>query len=308
MNFTRYSSSQALSAATYHQEDFFEEALAQALEHLDPQQAVDATYAYRLPQQVAVECRRLAGTRGQAWPSAGSAGMSIMSTALVDLLSPTPAPGHSVLDNALKHTDRIFVDALSEAGMSGRIVALLQNWISVHQQARELHHQNTVARLLGEFEDRLSHGHAAPEPAPEVGLGDPMDSLGAKEMGAQLGAVSDETVRLRERGGELFSVMPVGRKRGREYPVFQSWVGITGAPLKQVLVALTGLSTTDMHGFFAGVSEFLAGLTPVEAMMGALVQQRPLSPEAQELLRATKSDRMGAVLQAARSLVALRAV
>ena len=46
---------------------------------------------------------------------------------------------------------------------------------------------------------------------------DPLHGLAATELGAALGDLSDETVRQRERAGELFSVLRPGRKRGREY-------------------------------------------------------------------------------------------
>lgn len=54
---------------------------------------------------------------------------------------------------------------------------------------------------------------------------DPMRMLTPIQAGRELG-ILDDMVRLRERGKFLFSVMPPGKLRGREFPAFQTWPGI----------------------------------------------------------------------------------
>jgi hypothetical protein len=100
--------------------------------------------------------------------------------------------------------------------------------------------------------------------------------LSAAGLGRELGGLSDETVRQRERKGELVSVLRPGRKRGREYPVFQTGPGIAGSPLTQVLAARESASGTAAYGFFTSPSDLLGGLTPIEALTGKLTNPHDL--------------------------------
>jgi hypothetical protein len=122
-----------------------------------------------------------------------------------------------------------------------------------------------------------------------------------------MGGLSDETVRQREKAGELFSVLRPGRKRGREYPAFQAWPGIAGPVLAQVLGTLGQISATDVFGFFAVENDLLGQVTPVEALMGQLARTRTLESETNELLKSPIQDRLSAVLKAAEAHAALRA-
>lgn len=63
---------------------------------------------------------------------------------------------------------------------------------------------------------------------PEILGDDPMRGFYAVELGSSLGSPSDETVRQRERAGELFSVLRPGRGLCREYPAFQAWPATPG--------------------------------------------------------------------------------
>lgn len=58
--------------------------------------------------------------------------------------------------------------------------------------------------------------------------------MGTAEDFAAALEVSAETVRRRTLARTLLAVLGPGRKRGREYPMFQAWSGIAGAPLEAV--------------------------------------------------------------------------
>jgi hypothetical protein len=188
------------------------------------------------------------------------------------------------------------LDSLMDLKVDAR---LLQLNLEGTQQARvpaELHRDTPAVA-----------GKAAPT------LSDPAEPLSATQLGRALGNLSDETVRLRERSGELFSIMREGRKRGREYPAFEAWPGVAGAPLKQVLKALGlpgGASSTVAYGFFMSPTEMLSGLTPVEALCGALISTsmpREVDALAQTLLRASSNERLKAVVHAAEAVAAIQA-
>lgn len=135
---------------------------------------------------------------------------------------------------------------------------------------------------------------------------DPMNGLSAAELAEALD-ISIEELRRREQAGELFSVLRPARRRGREYAAFQAWPGVAGAPLQCVMKTLGGLESTDRYGFFAGVTDLLLGLTPVEVLSGRALSARKLGPEARLLLRASMQTRLHAVVSAAEALVHLRA-
>lgn len=130
---------------------------------------------------------------------------------------------------------------------------------------------------------------------------DPARGLSATEMARQLN-VSDETVRNREQAGELFSFLRTGRKRGREYPVFQAWKGIAGEPLKRVLAALGRPDGATAYAFFTSPQDTLAGLSPVEALLGAT--GREVSPEARAFLSGPAEQRLHTVVDAAETYAA----
>ena len=135
---------------------------------------------------------------------------------------------------------------------------------------------------------------------------DPFEPLSAAEMGVRLHLVA-ASVRLREQAGDLFSTLPPGRERGREYPAFQAWPAIAGAPLRQVLQALGQPDGPTAWGFFSSTSPELEQLTPVEVLSGRLVRARTISDSAQALLGAHVDVRREVVQGAAQAFAAVRA-
>lgn len=131
---------------------------------------------------------------------------------------------------------------------------------------------------------------------------DPAEAVGAAELGALLG-VSDETVRNREQAGELFSILRPGRKRGKEYPAFQAWEGIAGEPLKQLLDALRRPTGPGAYAFFTSPQATLAGLSPIEALLG-FCRAQGVSDEVREFLGKSEPQRLAAVIAAARTYAA----
>jgi len=220
----------------------------------------------------------------------------------------TPVEGKSdrrvrsnVLEEALKQNTQAHVDALSRAGLSTPVLELLQSWVEVTVDARVLQRQLELKRAI----DSAQAGARAP--VLSLTLGDPSEPLSAAELGQALGGLSDETVRQRERAGELFSVLRPGRKRGREYPAFQAWPGIAGEPLAKVLDALRSVSTSAAYGFFTSPTDLLAGLTPIEATLGRLTSARALDADATDLLAAAPDLRLAAVMKAAEAYAASQA-
>jgi len=129
---------------------------------------------------------------------------------------------------------------------------------------------------------------------------DPSEPLSASALGERL-YVGEEQVLAREASGELFSIVRPARMRGREYPAFQAWPGIAGAPLAQVLKVLGAPATGGpaAYGFFISKSDLLADLTPIEVMVGRLTLPREVDLLAQQLLAFTQIIRFDAVMGAA---------
>jgi hypothetical protein len=206
----------------------------------------------------------------------------------------------NVLDEALKQNTQAHVDALSRAGLSAPVLELLQSWVEVTVDARVVQRQLELKRATSVH----TEGRAQ---APSLAVVDPIEPLSAAELGQALGGLSDETVRQRERAGELFSVLRPGRKRGREYPAFQAWPGIAGEPLTKVLVTLRPSSASAAYGFFTSPTDLLAGLTPIEATLGRLTSARALDADATDLLAAAQAVRIAAVMKAAEAYAASQA-
>lgn len=207
------------------------------------------------------------------------------------------------IDDALQQASKANLDALQEqSGLPISALNLLQAWMDMSVEARVLKQQLEVERaaslLQASADDARQRVHAA----------DPTELLPAPDMGKALGGLSDETVRQREKAGELFSILRPGRKRGREYPAFQAWPGVGGAPLQKVLAKLRAWPTitgADTYGFFSTPTELLGGLTPIEALIGALSPSaRPVGDGARNLLAAPDESRLDAVLQAAEAFIA----
>lgn len=220
----------------------------------------------------------------------------------VDLHTARTAPG---VRQALERVNQRYRDLLvDQAGLSARMVEILDEWLEVKAEAHALQRDLERARVA------LATPIAAPMSAVTV-AGDPMAPLSAAELGGHL-HIGDEAVRHRERAGELFSVLRPGRKRGREYPAFQAWPEMAeetspaGAVLHQVLREL-GAPKTDgaaLYGFFAARNDLLGDLTPVEVLAGHLCTPRALDDELAQLLASPAERRVLAVVSAARAYAA----
>lgn len=134
-------------------------------------------------------------------------------------------------------------------------------------------------------------------------FGDPVAPLSAIELGRSLG-LGDESVRERERAGTLFSILRPATKRGSEYPAFQAWPGIAGEPLERALTALAPADGAGAYGFFTSVTDLLAGLSPIEVLLGKPLTTREFDADATRLLNAPGEDRLVAVEKAAAATAA----
>ena len=204
----------------------------------------------------------------------------------------------SLIEDAIRKTSEAHAKALCQAGVPLAVLELLQSWVEVTVDARVVQRQIQLRSAIEDVQEDVAQRERQ---APSA---DPAQPLSAVELGQALGGLSDETVRLRERAGELFSVLRPGRKRGREYPAFQAWQDIAGKPLAQVLAALGPASGTAAYGFFTSPTDLLGGLTPIEALTGKLTNPRDFEPEVQELLSAGAVERLKGVEEAARAYAA----
>jgi hypothetical protein len=218
------------------------------------------------------------------------------------------ARDHAPIEAALTKAQAAFGAALEETGLSPRAVALLQAWVDMTADTRALQQQIAMRRAELSGADRAT----SPE-TPLVAPGDPVAPLSAAEMGQALG-LHEQSVRTRERAGELFAILRPGRKRGGEYPAFQAWPGIAGEPLAKTLAALASgqpvgmrAASTLAYTFFTSRTELLGGLTPIEVLLGRLTQARVLEAEVQALLGAPAAERLEAVVRAAQTAAAVDA-
>lgn len=199
-----------------------------------------------------------------------------------------------IIEHGLKALDEAHRAALQDAGLSSQVIDLLKSWLDATVETRllqrdiELSRTAAVGDAIGEVESQK----AAPR--------DPLRALSADELGSDMG-VSGETVRLREKGNELFSILRPGRKRGREYPAFQAWPGIVGTPLKQILAQLKPSDAFGAYAFFSSPNELLLGLTPIEVLSGSVTKTRSVTLDARNLLASPEEDRLNAVREAART-------
>jgi len=112
--------------------------------------------------------------------------------------------------------------------------------------------------------------------------------------------VSDQTVRNLEKEDRIFSVLPLGRQRGRLYPAFQLREGIVGEPLRAVLKEFLDQGGAVRYQFFSAPNQLLDGLTPVQVLAPQpYVGSTPgyLS----KLLLMEEDGRLDAVIKAART-------
>ena len=264
-------------------QDNLEQAVAGALANLKPGRS-GAAAAYKEVQRLVLENAVLTELSPQVSPKAAAAVVEHLRSNLID--------------EALKKSTRAHKEALGKAGIPSSVLDLLQSWVEVTVDARVVQRQIELKRAVESAQVQLVPQVSA------VSQADPVQPLSASELGQALGGLSDETVRQRERSGELFSILRPGRKRGREYPAFQGWAGVAGSPLTDVLAALGPATSTAAYGFFTGPTDLLGGLTPIEALIGRLTTQRHLDAETQDLLVASSDERLQAVIKAAEAYAA----
>lgn len=202
------------------------------------------------------------------------------------------------LDEALERVSEAHVAALGREGVATRVVGILKSWMDLTIEIRVLERSIQVLRARGELRAETPIAKEDAEP-----LGDPVATLSATEFGQLIG-LGDESVRQRERAGKLFSILHPARKRGREYPVFQSWPEIAGKPLERALAALGSTNGADAYAFFTSVTDLLGDLSPIEVLLGKPLSARKLDADATRLLKAPKEDRILAVEKAAASAAA----
>jgi hypothetical protein len=223
------------------------------------------------------------------------------------------------LDDALRDAGAEYKTALSASGLPPATVALLESWLDLQVVTRLVQLQGDLQGDVRAVPSPTALVRALATAAAPTGSAVPVSGslpsvdapLSAIELG-QLLHVSDQTVRGRERAGELFSILRPGRRRGVEYPGFQAWPEISGAPLAKTLAALAPpeggrVSGTLAYGFFTARSELLGGLTPLEVLTGRLLTRRDLDADVQALLGAGAPPRLAAVERAARTTAAVDA-
>jgi hypothetical protein len=273
----------------YQQFQQMEQQVAQMLGELTPGREGSAAFHARL--------------RTAARLQMTAVGMPFMSraTGVAEPLASRGDYSSGVIDAALRKVTDAHVAALRDAGLSGEVLEVLQSLLDVTVETRLLQRELEIGRAA------LPVGRDGGKSAPSPTGRDPAAPLSAAELGQALGGLSDETVRLRERAGELFSILRPGRKRGREYPAFQAWPGISGDPLAMLLQVLGRPNGTVAYGFFTSRSDLLAGLTPVEVLLGDTADSsRAADDDALRLLQAKAAARFEAVKSAAEAHAALQ--
>ncbi|RQP23699.1 hypothetical protein [Piscinibacter terrae] len=123
--------------------------------------------------------------------------------------------------------------------------------------------------------------------------------LNARDVGIRLGNLSDQTVRIREKEGKLFSILRPNRQRGREYPEYQLENGIQGRALNAVLRVFAERAGEEIHAFFTTPLQILGELTPLEVLRGVAFVNGP----ADQLLVQSPEQRLAVVLEAAQMCV-----
>lgn len=181
-----------------------------------------------------------------------------------------------------------FRRALDNSGLPPRTVELFISFVDFRLDTQQAMHEIEINRLLQSLKGR-----------------DTAEMGSVDELAAAL-EVSTETVRRRTVKRTLIAVLGPGRKRGREYPMFQAWPGIAGAPLEAVLAALQNPDGATAYQFMTTPSDALGGLTPIEVMLGEAPQEADLAPGAREFLQEGDEVRLRAVVEtaAARALAA----
>ena len=133
--------------------------------------------------------------------------------------------------------------------------------------------------------------------------------VSAAELAKFIGGIDAKEVAKREARGELFHVADENAPTKRRYPLYQVWPGIPRPVVLNVIEILRADGgTASPHFFFAFQDPDLGGLTPIEVLLGALLVDRELHPDAPCLLTASVEVRHEWVLAAARNYANAAAV
>jgi len=159
-----------------------------------------------------------------------------------------------------------------------------------------------VERRFTELQKKFKGTVTAVRASDEIVEEEDLSLLDAGDFANRMG-VSDQTVRNLESEGGLFSILAVGRKRGRQYPAFQLHANIFGEPLRAILAKLHDVGGAARFQFFTSPNDLLGGLTPIQVLIGhAAPQARPTTIQ---LLAMSSDERLGTVLNAAKTLRAV---
>lgn len=188
----------------------------------------------------------------------------------------------------IENKTQVFRQALEKSKMPRDAVDLFVSFVDFRLDTQAALYELEIERIVRSLKGR-----------------DTADMGSAEELAAALG-VSAETVRRRTHEGKLFAVLGPGRKRGREYPMFQAWPGIAGKPLETVLEALGSLEGPQAYQFMTTPGDFLGGLTPIEVLVGDAPEGADLAPGAREFLTQDDDVRLRAVVDAAAHRVTAR--
>jgi hypothetical protein len=206
------------------------------------------------------------------------------------------------IDAAMREVQGKFIERLEAAGLDREIVLGILELVNLTAEAKVVQQQLAAKR------DELAvvEGVKA-SPGGRVIASDPMEPLSASELGERLG-LHEQTVRAREREGKLFSILREGRKRGQEFPAFQAMAGMAGKPLEDTLAALVPagqahpVSGPEAYGFLTSPTDLLAGLSPVEVLLGRQLSSRALDTHAAAVLKDTCEARLQLVVETARAM------
>ena len=205
----------------------------------------------------------------------------------------------------LERAQASYTRALEGAGLSPEVVTLLHDFVDMTADALLLKRQFELKEAQLVAPASAPGGEVAPVQA-GMATDDPVAPLTAAEMAHAL-HLHENSIRDRERRGMLFSILRPGRKRGQEYPAFQTWPGIVGTPLEATLAALipagrtSPVSGTAAYGFFTSPTDLLADLAPLEVLLGRQLAPRAVDPHAATLLADTADNRLAIVLETART-------
>lgn len=181
----------------------------------------------------------------------------------------------------IEQKNQEFRRALDKTGLPQEAIQLFTSFVDFRLDSQAALHELELARLIQALKGRDTA------------------QMGTAEELAQALEVSSETVRRRTLAGTLIAVLGPGRKRGREYPMFQAWPGIAGAPLEAVLKALGRPDGAQAYQFMTSPNDALGGMSPIEVLVGEVPDSAEVAPGARDFIQEDDESRLRAVVEAA---------